>query len=408
MTSVATDQTYPGESHLHALADQHVVPGERWIYSAGFNVKLDLRDTSRIDCELADLSFLANSGARVAILSHQGRRRENNVLELGFVARYLEEQLQRPVGYSNDNVSPAAVDRSHRISPGEIVLFGNTRSHAGEERNDPRLAERFAQLGDRVAVGGFSKAHRAHASNVGLLDYRPGYAADALLDEVQRLRLWSGGRQDGALALACVGGLKREKLALLGRLAERYDVIIPGGAVLSVLLREAGVAIGASDVGECGRCAHVARALLSGRTRAEVVLPDEVVVARPGIGGGWRDARSVLVRHGVPATHAIVDLVLPPRAREWLRLLAAQGGRAILAGTPSCYLDGYTGAADELLDGLAASAIDALLVGGDTVAELPWLGATSTGGGAALEYLATGRLAVLDALAAAGARKARA
>lgn len=340
MTPLAAHKTRPGAARVHRLLDRDVIPGERWIYSAGFNVKPDLLDTSRIDCELEDIAFLADRGARVAVLSQQGSRRAGDVLELDFVARYLEKQLQRPVGYYGDNVSSASADRSRQMSPGEVVLFGNTRSHVGEECNDPRLAEAFAQLGDRVAMGGFSKAHRAHASNVGLLDHRPGYATQALVGEIERLRRWSGGRPDGRLTLASVGGLKREKLALLERLADRYDVIIPGGAVLSVLLREAGVAIGSSNVGECGECGTIARALLTGTSRAEVVLPHEVVVARPGIVDGWREVRSIPVRQGVPEGQAIVDFVLAPRAGEWLRRLAELGGRAIVAGTPSCYRDG--------------------------------------------------------------------
>jgi len=111
-----------------------------------------------------------------------------------------------------------------------VVVFGNTRDHAGEEANDPELAARFALLGDQVAIGGFSKAHRSHASNVGILKHLPGCAAQSLTREITRLAPWAGTHHDTP-SVAVLGGTKPEKTLLgLGCLSRTYTLVVPGAA----------------------------------------------------------------------------------------------------------------------------------------------------------------------------------
>jgi phosphoglycerate kinase len=385
-------------SPRHWLRHRQVRPGERWIYSAGFNVRPDLAATERVDTELADIRRILDAGGRLAILSHQGGSAgDGAALELDFVARYLSTRLGRPVGYVPENASWSAVRRARELRAGEAVLFGNTRKHRGEQRDDPELARRFAQLGDVVAVGGFSKAHRSHASNVGLLRHLPGYLADSVLTQLALLAPWAV--PDDRCSMAVLGGLKPEKTVVgLDVLSGRYDVVVPGGAVLNTVLRALGHDIGASAVGDAPeKCLRVAKAVLARRNRAEIHIPDEVVVTRaPG------ERAVVRVADGVPAGWSIADFV----PNQWLRERFAElaGGRALIAGTPSRYLDGFRSTADELLRVFAAADVDALLLGGDTVAELPWPGPTSTGGGAALHYLAHGTCPVIEAVRAAPAR----
>ncbi|MDT8910061.1 phosphoglycerate kinase [Amycolatopsis sp. PS_44_ISF1] len=374
------------------LSRQDLRPGQRWVYSAGFNVGPDLRPAGRIDCEVPDLRRLCDAGARVALLSHQGSHRDGTALGLGHVASHLARALGRPVGYHPANATDDAVARADELRDGEIVLFGNTREHAGEERGDPALARRFARLGAAVAVGGFAKAHRAHASNAAILDFLPGCAADNLVTEARALDPWAG-RDPGRYSVAVLGGVKPEKtLVGLTGLDRAYDLLIPGGVVLNTLLRALGHPIGRSALGpEPERCADAARSVLADG-RAELHVPDRVIVRR----GDGRPATVDV--DGVPDDAAVVDFELAPWAHERLARLRALGGRALVAGTPSRYTDGFTTAVTPLLAAFADPGVDALLLGGDTVAELPWAGPSSTGGGSALHYLADGTCAVFDAL----------
>lgn len=375
--------------------------GSRWIYSAGFNVAPGATAMERVDEELADLRRLVNRGASVAVLANQGDGPET-ARHLDHVAAYLGRALGRFVRYVPTSVGAAAMTAAAAMAPGDIVLFGNTRFYAGEQRNDPRLAAEFARLGERVAVGGFSKAHRRHASNVGVLAHRPGYATAGLAREIGRLAPWAGGC-DGRFSVAVLGGVKPEKVCLgLAHQVDHHDMVIPGGAVLNVVLAALGKPVGRSVLTSTPeRCVAVAREVLRRTHRARLHIPAEVVVA-PVSGGA--QARTVRVGAPVADREAIVDFVLRPWARAGLARLAREPSRALLAGTPARYDQGHRGATDEILRAFAAPAARSLLLGGDTAAELPWDGPASTGGGSALALLGTGTCEVIEALRASAHR----
>lgn len=389
----------PDGEPLHGvrlLTEHQVRRGERWIYSAGFNTDQALTSTARIDSELDDITALSRAGARVAVLSHQGSHRDGSAGDLAHIAAYLSRRTGREVGYHPHSADEEAPRIARAMAPGSVVLFGNTRAYSGEERGDPELARAFAPLGDLVAMGGFSKAHRAHASNTGLLELLPGYATRGLVREVDALRPWARGPARGAVAV--LGGRKPEKvLAGLSGLIHRHEVLVPGGVVLNTLLSVLGHRIGASWLGTSPRrCAAVARAVVAGPHRARLHLPSTVYAAKVDARGEPRGpAEAVRLGPGgpgVPDDRAIVDFDLPDRAREGLE----RAERILVAGTPCAYRSGHTRAVDAILPSLPGAR--SLLLGGDTVAELPWRGEASTGGGSALTLLADGDCAVLRAL----------
>ncbi|MFF7591310.1 phosphoglycerate kinase [Kitasatospora purpeofusca] len=383
---------------MRLLADHTPAPGERWIYSAGFNAGPALADTGRIDVELADLARLSDAGARTALLSHQGSAKDGSARHLDYLADYLSRRLGRPVRYLPENSTARARARARELDPGEIALFGNTRLDPGEERGDPGLARALAGLGDRVAIGGFSKAHRRHASNTGLLDHLPGWAAAGLVGEARALDPWAAGAGDGdGPSVAVLGGVKPEKTLIgLRGLTRTHHLVIPGGVVLNTLLAVTGHRIGRSELGSDPEgCARAAREVLARTGGAGIHLPRVVVAAGPD-----GTVRHLPLDRGVPDDHAIVDFEVQPGAIELLR----RAGRVLVAGTPGRHAEGNRHAAAAVLAARAHAPGGTLLLGGDTVAELPWDGPRSTGGGSALQYLVEGTCAVFEALAANAAR----
>jgi phosphoglycerate kinase len=381
----------PATAGVRALGRVRIAAGQRWVYSAGFNTGVDLADTLRIDTELADLRRLAEAGARVALLSHQGSARDGSAVHLDHVARYLAQRLDRPVRYLPSALGPEAERAARDLAPGEIALFGNTRLLPGEQEADPELARRLALLGDQAAIGGFSKAHREHASNCGLLDHLPGYAAESLLAEIARLAPWAADGREQSRA-AVLGGAKPEKTLIgLRDFARTHDLVIPGGVVLNCLLRALGYQTGASSLGERpDACVAQAAKVWTGRRRAQIHLPQTVLVRGPG----WAGVREVRLAEGVPPDGAIVDFVLEA---EVLRRLGA-ADRVIVAGPPSLCRDGHRNAADAVLSAVRHTPDRTLLLGGDTARELPWAGPLSAGGGSALQFLAEADCTVLRRL----------
>lgn len=381
----------PATAGVRALGRARIAAGQRWVYSAGFNTGVDLADTLRIDTELPDLRRLADAGARVALLSHQGSASDGSAVHLDHVARHLSGRLGREVRYLPSALGPEAERAARDLAPGEIALFGNTRLLPGEQKADPELARRLALLGDQAAIGGFSKAHRDHASNCGLLDHLPGFAAESLLTEIAALAPWAADGRGGSRA-AVLGGAKPEKTLIgLRHFAQTHDLVIPGGVVLNCLLRALGHQTGASSLGERpDACVAQAAEVWSRPRRAQIHLPQTVLVREPGRAG----VRAVRLTDGVPPDGAIVDFVLEPEVLG--RLSAAD--RVVVAGPPSLCRDGHREAADAVLGAVRHAPERTLLLGGDTARELPWDGPLSAGGGSALQFLAEADCTVLRRL----------
>src|SRR3546814_1912699 len=66
--------------------------------------------------------------------------------------------LVRYIGWEGDQAAIAT------LAPGDIAVLENTRFFSGEEKNDPKVVDRFAAIGDFYVNDAFSAAHRAHAS----------------------------------------------------------------------------------------------------------------------------------------------------------------------------------------------------------------------------------------------------
>ena len=367
-------------------------PGTRIVYSAGFNVNQDLTSTGRIDEELEDLGRLVSLGARVAILAHQGDWADRTATELRHVATYLSGRLGTNVGYEPDPLSDSATKRGASMAPGEIVLFGNTRLTEGEQRNDEQTAWRFAQLGQVAIIGGFSKVHRANASNLGLLHWLPGWPAMSLLRALDQLRPWSRPAL-GRRSVAVLGGTKPEKSRQgLALFVEAYDAVIPTGAVLHHCLRALGFDTGRSELGRNPvSSTEACRNVLTGPYAKKVRLPEAVVVYSSLTGGAYR-----VVKTGgrLEPDDAIVDVIFGKDLLDYL----TNSDLRVVAGTP-CVADlPNNHAIRALCEVLARDPKRNLLLGGDTVHDIRAPGQKSTGGGAALAILGHGTTPLIEEL----------
>lgn len=388
-------------SDVRLLQDVTIHPGDRWIYTADFNIQHDgpkLRSAKRVDAEIDDLKQIIEAGGIAAILAHKGRFGDQPVEELDFVAPYLSEKLGAAVEYYPENATNGALDFVRNLEPGGVAVMGNSRMHKGEEENSLELAEAFARLGERVAVGGFGKAHRNNASNVGVLEFLPGYLTRSQVGEMELLAPWAG-KDDDCESVAVLGGVKREKITIgLAGLVDRYDYIIPGGIVLNTILAAEGFDVGASILKDGGKMFESqVREILDGETREKICIPDRVTVARAD---DKSDPRPIPIVEGVPDGYMIVDFEIPDRFLAILDRVAGTRGRIVLAGTPSISTAGFTQATDAVLKTMRKPGVRGLVMGGDTAVDVEYSGTVSGGGGSALYFLANGTTLVYEALRA--------
>lgn len=388
------------KNEINLLKERSIKYGERWVYSAGFNVRPDLENTSRIDNELDDIKFLIDNKACISILSHHG-----NLIDMRFIAERLAEKLNSEVKYSDEKNLEKMKKISKSLNPGELVMFGNTRFYDGEKKNDWNLAEKFSKLGDFVAIGGFSKAHRKHASNVGILNYAPGFLTQNHVREMNFLGPWAD--KKNCFSIAVLGGIKKEKIITGLELAKKYDVIIPGGIVLNTGLRliYGEDSIGESVISEDGKTfeKEYMKLFKNKKANCEIYIPHKVISAKK-TKFGFSDIGFIdLNMEKVPKNKMIVSYILPEILINRLEKVVSENGRMVLAGTPDLYKQGIGFATNEIVNRLKRVGERGLILGGDTGAEIDYdkekyKGKVSTGGGASLEFLCTGTTAVYEAL----------
>ncbi len=370
--------------------DAEIRNGERWIYSADFNVK-DTVNPHRVDEEVDDILKISNAGGITVILAHEGRYGKTRSLE--FVSNYLSEKLHRKVHYYDKPITDAAIGFIGNLKPGEIALMGNTRFNEGEERNAPELAYLCAHMGDNAVIGGFGKAHRINASNVGILDYRKGYLSSSQEQQMEKIQRWSGRSKDYSVAV--IGGMKKEKITEgLSGFAKIYDHIIPGGIVLNTILKLEHKYIGSSKIDDDGKTFEKEVKSALKKYSKKIIIPREVIVASK-TDKGFEYVGRVNISHGdrVPDGCMIVSYVMPSDAIFALAKVAQEKGRLVVAGTPDipnlrygnmC----YSIASNQLNSMMPQIGSNALILGGDTARDIDSKSAViSTGGGSALMYL---------------------
>ena len=296
------------------------------------------------------------------------------------------------VFFADDCVGPVAEDAVARLEPGQVLVLENTRFHAGEEDNDPAMARALAGLADIYVNDAFSAAHRAHASTEGVARHLPSHAGRLMQRELEALSaaLEHPDRPVGAI----VGGSKvSTKLALLGNMMGRVDVLVIGGAMANTFLAAQGVAVGRSlqeaDMHDTARDI-LAQAKATG---CEIILPVDAVTATE-----FRaNAPTRIVPIGeVPADSMILDVgpatvaLLRERLPAW-RTLVWNGPLGAFETPP---FDAATMAlAHAVAEATTAGHLRSVAGGGDTVAALKQAGVAdqmsyvSTAGGAFLEWL---------------------
>ncbi|GMQ93961.1 MAG: phosphoglycerate kinase [Acidimicrobiia bacterium] len=234
-------------------------------------------DTFRITASLGTIEELLGKAKRVVVASHLGRPQGYDPsLSMGPVA----ETLAHLGGFDTmmaPGVTGSHVEAAVRAAPaGTVVVLENTRFEPGETRNDPALADGFADLADVFVDDAFGTAHRVHASNVGVAQRLPSAAGRLLQSEIAAFdRLLVDTERPYVVVM---GGAKiSDKLAAIENLLPKVDLMLIGGGMCFTLLQASGYAVGDSLVEES--MIDTVEALLASENGDKIVLPTDIVAA---------------------------------------------------------------------------------------------------------------------------------
>ncbi len=385
------------------------VRGKRALVRVDFNVPLDddleITDDTRIRAALPTIEYLLERGASVVLLSHLGRPKGKPELRYSLqpVSRRLAELLpSRSVQFVESTDSDEAVQATHRLKPGQLLVLENTRFLGGEETNDERLSRSLAELGDLFVNDAFGAAHRAHASTAGVAEYLHPAVAGLLMErELQYL----AGALDAPTRpfIAVLGGSKISgKIDVMEALLPKVDQLLVGGAMACTFFRAMGLETGRSLVEE-DRVKMAAD--LMEKAGGKIILPVDAMVA-PSMDAAAVTQAHVVVREAIPADQAMLDIG-PASMAQYAALLA--DARTVLWNGPMGVFEqppydaGTLGVARAMAEATRRGAVT-IVGGGDSAAAITQAGLAdrvshvSTGGGASLEFLEGKPLPGVEAL----------
>ena len=379
------------------------VKDKKVLVRVDFNVPIKdgvIGDDNRIVAALPTIKYIIEHGGKAILLSHLGRVKsdeDKKSLSLAPVAKRLGELLDKPVTFVPSNEGKEVEDAINNMKDGDVVVLENTRFQdidndfgKRESKNDPKLGEYWASLGDVFVNDAFGTAHRSHASNVGIATAmkaagKPAAAGFLLEKEIKFL--------GNAVAnpvhpfVTILGGAKvSDKIGVITNLIPKADHIIIGGGMAYTFLKAQGHKIGKSLVEDDK--VEFAKELLE-KAGDKLVLPIDNVAATEFN----NDAASEVVGDDIPDNEMGLDI--GPKTVELFKK-TLEGAKTVVWNGPMGVFEMPNFAKGTLEVGRALADLpDATTIvgGGDSTAAAKQLGIApklthiSTGGGASLEYL---------------------
>ncbi len=382
---------------MYRTLDDLNVTGKRVLVRLDLNVPMKdgkVADATRIERQGGTLRELADSGARVIVLSHFDRPKGQIIPEMSLapLIEPLSRAVSRPVSFAHDCVGDEAKNAVEAMQDGEILLLENTRFHIGEETNDKAFAAELAALGDIFVNDAFSVAHRAHASTEGIAHLIPSAAGRSMAREL--IHLTKALENPKHPVMAVVGGAKiSTKTTLLENLLSKVQILVIGGAMANTFLSAKGHAVGKSLI-EADRQKTAIEIMAAAEKKGVLLLlPLDVVVAKEFRAEAEHRTADI---SEVANEEMILDI--GPKTIELFGKQLQDTATIVWNGPLGAFemtpFDAGTSAAAKLVAGrTTAGKLLSVAGGGDTVAALAKAGVldgftyVSTAGGAFLEWL---------------------
>ena len=366
----------------HCMPDMRTLHDKRVIIRVDWNLPITdgkITDTSRFDVSVPFLKHLSSSGVKMIILTHFGEKGES----LSLVAEHVTKALSF-ITFTPSLDFGELASSSAALTGGQAMLLENVRLFSGETENLPSLSESFASLGEIFINDAFSVAHRKHASVVGIPTHILSYFGPTCERELENL---TKALTPVHPALLIVGGAKIvTKLSLIRQYLDQGVTVFVGGAMVHNIWKERGLEIGTSlyDPEYHLPQSFVNHPLLM--TPVDVILANGEMVAVDKI----------------PVDQSVVDC--GPKTSVMISDIITVSNTVIANGPLGLYEKGWLAGSEVVLTTLANSTVTSYIGGGDTVSVAHSLGLlqkftfVSLGGGAMLDFLASGTLPGIDAV----------
>lgn len=374
------------------------------IIRVDFNVPIKdnkILDDNRIKESLKTINYAIDNKAKVILLSHLGRIKEESDKaknSLSIVADRLSDLLGKKVIFSGETRGKNLEEKVANLNPGDVLLIENTRfedlNGKLESGNDEVLAKYWASLGDIFINDAFGTIHRSHASNVGIANYLPSGLGFLVQNELEKLSLALDDPKRPYTVI--LGGSKvSDKIGVIKNLVNIADYILIGGGMAYTFLKSLGYNIGSSIVD--GESIDFCDDILKKYTE-KIILPIDSITSKQ------IDGESFIKENNVFASDDIGLDIGPNTIKKFEKILEISNTIVWNGPMGMFEYDKYSNGTKEILRYLSTLNKIIIIGGGDTASAAINFGYKnsfthiSTGGGASLELLEGKKLPGIEAI----------
>ena len=368
--------------------------GKKVIVRCDFNVPQDengkITDNRRIVAALPTIKYLLEQNCKIILCSHLGRPKGEVKPEFSLapVAAELSRLLGQEVKLAKDVVGEDAKRLASELKEKEIMLLENVRFEKGEEKNDPELAKKLADLAEVFVNDAFGTAHRAHSSTAGIANYLP--AVSGFLIEKELKFLGETVNNPKRPFVAILGGKKvSDKIGVIESLLEKVDTLMIGGAMAYTFFKAQGYNVG-NSICELDKLDLALELIEKAKTKGvKFMLPVDTKVGKEFA----KDTESKIVKYTeIPDGWEGFDI--GPETIEMYKKELESAKTVLWNGPVGLFeFDQFAVGTNEIAAKLATLDAVTVIGGGDSAAAVEKAGLAdkmthiSTGGGASLEFL---------------------
>jgi len=358
---------------------------------------------------------LAQKGAKVVVLTHQGRKGDSDFIPLKQHAELLSKVLGKPVKYVDDLLGEKTQQAIKKLKSGEILVLENVRTFPDETKEgtpeqhaETELVKRLAPLVDVFVNDAFAAAHRAHVSIIGFTAKLPSAAGRIMEKELKSLtRVLENPEKPCTFIL---GGAKADdsldvsNYVLSNRIA---DHILTGGVVAQTFLAARKIDIGPKNM-ELLKQKELMDLIPGIRTLIQKYPEQIKTPVDVAVDDNWK--RKEISIEKLPTDRSIFDIG-KETVDEYAKIIR-KSKTIVVSGPMGVYENSESSyGTKQVFTEIADSEAFSLAGGGHTIAALQEFGLSnkisyiSTAGGALIEFLMGKKLPGVATLEKAAARK---
>ncbi|MDH5483127.1 MAG: phosphoglycerate kinase [Candidatus Bathyarchaeota archaeon] len=358
---------------------------------------------------------LAQKGAKVVVLAHQGRQGDPDFTPLKQHAEILSKVLGMPVKYVDDVFNQKAQKAIRELKSGEVLVLENVRTFAAEtNKGTPEghakteMVSQLTPLANLFVNDAFAAAHRAHISIVGFTTKLPSAAGRIMEKELKSLTRVIENPEKPCIYI--LGGAKADdSLGISEYVLDNgiADYVLTGGVVGHVFLAAKDFDLGKPNMDflqqkELLNLLPGIKELMS-KHPEKIKVPEDIAVEVD-------KRRKEISVSKLPTNYLIFD-VGAETVRNYSEII--QKAKSIVISGPMGVFENseFVYGTKRIFEEVTNSKAFSLAGGGHTIAALEELGLTkkisyvSTAGGALIEFLMGGKLPGVVALKKTAVRK---